>query len=1051
MNGAIAWFARNAVAANLLMLFIFVLGLQAALTKIPIELFPSITPQAVTIQAFYRGASPAEVETAVLSRIEDAIADVEGIDNIKSSANEGSARAMVELIPSADPNVMKDLIKTRIDALTTLPDDVDTPIVSLIQRRREVISVVLHGNLSELDLRTLADEIRDELNNLSTVSVVELAGVRNFEISIEVSEKTLRQYNLTLEQVADAIKRSSQDVPSGSIKTTGGEILLRTLGQAYSAEDFGKIVLLTREDGTRITIGDIAEIRDGFEEASLYAEFNGISAAELDVYRSDSESAIKVGDQVKDYIEEKNLSLPDGIKLDYWRDRSRYVKLRLETLMNSAWQGGLLIFILLAMFLRLSVAIWVCVGIPISVFGALAIMPLTGSTFNLISLFAFILVLGIVVDDAIVTGENIYTRMKTAENSEQAAIEGTQEVAVPVTFGILTTIAAFIPLAVMEGPRGPMFSQIPMIVIPVLLFSLVESKLILPAHMKHVHLDHNKKPGPFSRMQRAIADGLEKAIHKIYRPILSWTLRNRYLTATIFIAVSLIVGSFVVSGRYGFTFFPRIQSETARMTLQMPLGTPLEITEKHLRRISSVAAEMRDDYVDPESNESIIKQIMTQVGQAGGSRSGGSSGSSHLGRVMFEMVPPEERSLVVQSSDVVRDWRKRIGKIPGAKELTFRAEIGRSGDPIDVQLQGRDFVKLEAAAAAVREYLGNYSGVFDIKDSFEDGKEEIKLSIKPNAEQLGLNLGQLGAQVRNAFFGAEAQRIQRDGADVRVMVRYPREERRSVDNLESMMIRTPDGNEIPFSVAANVETGRGFSKISRVNRDRTVNVTADINKEAVNINQLTTDLNVFMPEMIRSYPGVKFTLEGEQREQKETNDSLKFGGIIVLFAIYSLLAIPFRSYVQPLIVMSIIPFSLIGAVVGHMIMGMNLSIMSLMGMLALAGVVVNDSLVLVDYINRRRREGTPLMDAVRNSGVARFRPILLTSLTTFFGLAPLMMDKSTQAQFLIPMAISLGFGILFATFLTLILIPVSYLVLEDIRAGFKYLWYGKEEQPAEQH
>ncbi len=1035
MNGMIAWFAKNDVAANLLMMLIVALGLTAAMHRTPMEIFPDIQPGTVNIEVTYRGASPAEVEQGVTLRIEEAIADVQGIKKIYSDAMEGSTRIRVELLSSFDPQELKDEIKSRIDAINTLPDEAERPIVSLLQRSREVISVVLSGELSERELRKFAEEVRDDLSSLSGVTRVELSGVRRVEISVEVSQKTLRQYNLTLDDIATAIRRSSRDVPSGSIKTSAGEVLLRTLGQAYEAEDFAKIVVRSSADGSRVTLADIAEIKDDFEEEPLYALFDGRPSAELNVYRVGDQNAIDVADKVKTYIEEKRSSLAPGMNIDYWRDRSKYIQLRLNTLIKSAWQGGILIFILLALFLRLSVAVWVCIGIPISFLGALALMPVLGVTFNLVSLFAFILVLGIVVDDAIVTGENIYTKMKTSSDAESAAIIGTQEISVPVTFGVLTTVAAFIPLLMMEGTRGPLFAQIPLIVMPVLIFSLVESKLILPAHMKHIRLDSKKKPGPIRRIQKRVADGLEYWIDRVYKPTLKWTLKFRYLSLSIFIAVSIIILSFIFSGRYGYTFFPRIQSETATVTLQMPRGTPVEITEKHLRFITDKAVQLREKYRDPDTGESIVLHILTQVGQAGGSlRANGSTGASHVGRVKFEITAPEERQSDINSTDLVQEWRKSIGQIPGIQDLTFRAEIGHAGEPIDVQLEGQDFEQLKKASAEIKAYLSEFSGVFAIKDTFEDGKEEIRLSIKPSAEQLGLDLTQLGQQVRNAFFGAQAQRVQRNRDDIRVMVRYSKDERRSLDDLETMFIRTPNNVEVPFSEVANAEKGRGFSVIHRVDRKRTINVTADINKKTVNINQITSDLQVFLPELLKKYPGIHYQLEGEQREQKETNDSLKYGFMIVLLMIYTLLAIPFRSYIQPLIVMGVIPFSLVGAILGHMIMGMNLSVMSLMGMLALAGVVVNDSLVLVDFVNKRRQEGQQLIDAVRIAGVARFRPILLTSLTTFFGLTPLIFEKSTQAQFLIPMAVSLGFGILFATIVTLILVPISYMILEDGKA-----------------
>jgi multidrug efflux pump subunit AcrB len=1045
MHGMISWFARNAVAANLLMVVIIGMGLWALAERVPLEVFPEFERDAVTISMTYRGATPAEVEESLVVRIEEAIADLEGIKEITSNANEGTARVRVELNKGEDPRALLDDIKTRVDAVSTFPDEAERPVYGLAVFRREVISVVVSGDLPEGPLRSLGERVRDDLAALPDVSLVELTAVRQPEIGVEVSERTLDRYGLTFDQVVQAVRRSSVDLPAGSVRTAGGEILLRTKGQAYTGDDFSRIVVRTRSDGTRLTLADVADIRDGFEEEPLDSTFNGRPAVIIEVYRTGDQSALDVGRAVKQYVAAEKASMPPGVTVDYWRDRSRIVKLRLETLINSAWQGGLLIFLLLAMFLRFSVALWVCVGIPISFMGALALMPEMGVTINIISLFAFILVLGIVVDDAIVTGENIYSHLKRAEESAHAVIKGAQEVAVPVTFGLLTTVAAFMPLLFMEGRRGPIFAQIPMIVIPVLLFSWVESKLILPAHMRHVRVGRDRsRMSALSRFQRKVADGLESAIFRYYRPLLHRCLERRYLTLALFIAGSFVIVSFFVSGRYGFTFFPRVQSETARATLVMQAGTAAEVTGRHVDDMAAAARRLQARYMQPDGT-SVVRNILVSHGWSGGPGPPGSGGDSEVGQVSLELVPPEERSLDVTTTEIVGAWRKGIGGIPGAQELNFRAEIGRGGDPVDVQLSGQDFQVLAGLAAKVRARLAEYPGVFDIKDTFENGKPEIKLAVRPEAELLDLSATDLGRQVRQAFFGAEAQRIQRGRDDVRVMVRYPEAERRTLGSLDTMRIRTPDGAEVPFSSVARVEMGQGFSTIRRVDRQRTVNVTADIDKERVDTRAIVADLRRFLDAELQGRPGVRYTFEGELREQAESFGSLSAGTLFALFSIYALLAIPFRSYLQPIVVMLVIPFSVVGALLGHMVMGMNLSLMSLMGILALSGVVVNDSLVLVDWINRRRREGVELDEAVRTAGVSRFRPILLTSLTTFAGLFPLIMEKSTQAQFLIPMAVSLGFGILYATFLTLLLVPVGYRILEDARG----LFGGKPPAPPE--
>ncbi len=1032
MHGMINWFTRNSVAANLMMVTIVLWGLYSLQSRIPLEVFPSFELDVVNVRVPLRGASPVEIEESINIKIEEAIQDVEGIKQITSTASEGLGTVRVSAKSNADIDELIDDIEQRVDQISTFPTDAERPSVYRSERNREVISVIIAGDQSEKTLRALATQTRNELENLPNVSQVELSGVRDFELAIEISEQTLLEYNLSFAQVAAAIRDSSLDLSAGAIKTAGGEVLIRTEGQGYNAADFSNIVVISRDDGTRVTLADIASINDGFEENALQQSFNSRRSIEIDVFRSGSQSAITVANEVKEYIDGAQASLPDNVTIGYWRDRSRIVKARLATLNKSAMQGGLLVILLLALFLRSWVAFWVFIGVPVSFMGGLALMPEIGVTINLISLFAFILVLGIVVDDAIVTGENIYTHMRRNPNAVQAAIEGTQEVAIPVTFGVLTTVAAFMPLLMIEGVRGKIFAQIPMIVIPVLLFSLIETKLILPAHMKHLNFHKKKRPNFFARIQHRIADGLEWAIRSIYQPALAACLRQRYLTISVFVGVAMIVFSLVSAGHVRFIFFPRIQSEVASASLTMPTGTPFDVTLQHIERINAAAVDLQNKYIDPSTDESVIESIMATAGSAGGSGT-----ASNRGRVMFEITPPEERTLDVTSRQLIMEWRRSIGDIPGAKDINYRAEIGRGGSPVDIQLAGQDFEQLRSAAALIKDRLATYPGIQDITDSFESGKQEVKLDIKPAAEQLGLSLSDLAEQVRQAFFGFEVQTIQRDRDDVRVVVRYPSSERESLENLQSMRIQTADGVDVPFSEVAEATMGRGFSNIKRVDRRRTINITADADKENTDLEGIKRELRADLPGMLERYPGMTFSLEGEAREQRDSFGSLRTGIYFVLAVIYALLAIPLRSYIQPVMVMLVIPFGVVGAILGHVIMGMNLSIMSYMGMLALSGVVINDSLVLVDYVNKRRAEGQSVFDAVRNAGVARFRAILLTSLTTFFGLMPLIFEKSTQAQFLIPMAVSLGFGILFATFVTLVLIPSNYMIMEDLKALFK--------------
>jgi multidrug efflux pump subunit AcrB len=1045
MHGAIAWFSRNSVAANLLMISILIGGFYSLTQRVPLEVFPSIDLERVTVRTSFPGATPAEVEEGVTVRIEEAIQDLEGIKEIVSTSSEGSSRVDVELEKGFDLKQLRDDVATRVEGLTTLPDEAERPAVSIPTFQREVISVVIAGPLTERELRALAMQVEEDLQGLPDVTQVELEGARPYELSIEISERVLREYNLTLSDVSAAIRRQSLDLSAGSIKTGGGEVLIRTKGQAYNQQNFEEMVVLTRNDGTRLLLKDIATIRDDFDETPILTRFNGQPALSIEVYRVGEQSAIGVAEAVKQYIAEKQALLPASVKLDYWRDRSRIVEARLQTLTDSALQGGLLVMLFLSLFLHPSVALWVCVGIPISFMGSALLMPELGVTLNIVSLFAFILVLGIVVDDAIVTGENVYTHLRRGENPLNAAIKGTTEVAVPVTFGVLTTMAAFVPLLLVEGRRGDIFAQIPLIVIPVLFFSLVESKLILPAHLAHVHLQgENKFTATLGRFQRWFADGLEAFVFRFYRPLLRAALGQRYLTLSIFVTIAILLVALIMSGWMRFIFFPRVQSEVARATLVMPAGTPFAITDRYVNRMTDAALQLQDKYRDPETGKSVVLNILSTSGSTGGS----SSGQTNIGRVLFEIEAPERRTMEVTSNDLVREWRQTIGPLPGAEQLNFRAEIGRSSDPIDIQLVGSDFEQLQAVSEQIKARLRTYPAVFDIQDSLSDGKEELQLRLRPEAQTLGVRLDDLARQVREGFFGITVQRIQRGRDEVDVVLRYPQSERESLEALNSMMIRLQSGAAVPFAEVASLEPGRTPSSITRIDRKRTLNVTADLNKEQANVEAIKADLRTFTEEVARFYPGVSFSLEGEAREQRESFQTLFYGLIGVLFVIYALLAIPFKSYTQPLIVMTAIPFGALGAVVGHWIMDLDLTIMSIMGILALTGVVVNDSLVLVDYINRMRREqGMELWDAVNTAGVARFRPVLLTSLTTFAGLMPLIFEKSTQAQFLIPMAVSLGFGVLLATFTTLLVVPVNYLVLNDIGSGFRWIFGSGAGQP----
>jgi len=1028
----IAWFAKNGVAANLLMISILISGFLILKTQIPLEVFPTTEARSISISVSLRGATPEDTEKGIAILVEEAVQDLDGIKQLTSRSSEGSASVRVEMDNGANAQKLLNEVKSRVDAINNFPGGAEKPVVRLAQRTREVISVVVSGPQSEKEIRQLAEGVRDDILRLEGVTQVQLDSVRPYEITIEVNQDILRQYNISLAQISQAINSSSKDLSSGNIKTSGGDVLIRSSGQAYRQDEYDNIIILTQNDGSLIRLKDIAKVKDAFSDSEFSSRFNGKNAAFIDVYRIGNQSAIDIADKVKAYLDQKSPSMPQDAELSYWRDRSVIVKNRLNTLTTNAIQGGILVLALLTLFLRPAIAFWVFIGIPVSFMGAFFLMPLMGVTLNIFSLFAFILVLGIVVDDAIVTGENIYAHMRHSENGLQAAIKGTQEVSVPVTFGILTTVAAFMPLAFIEGRRGEIFAQIPIVVIPILLFSLIESKLVLPSHLKHLSLRKDKSStGGFSKFQQRFADGFEQSIIKYYRPILAISLRNKRTTLVSFIGVLTIIISLIMSGWMRFTFFPRVESETAVASLAMPAGTPYSVTEHYITKMTDAAFTLKKKYYEREGID-LILDINATVGSSGRSE------ASHLGRVMFQTVPPEQRELKIGSSQLVREWRALIGEVPGAQSLTYRAEIGRTSDPVEIQFAGNDFRHLAEVSEKVKAQLALYPALFDISDSLSNGKEELQIELNEQAYALGLTRSDVLGQIRAAYFGLQVQRIQRGRDDVRVMLKLPKSQRQSIAGLEDLRIVTPQKQSVPLSQLATLTPSKSPTSINRIDRYRTMSVSADAIKSQANMAAIQTDLRLFIDELLVQYPGMTYKFEGEAREQRESFGSMTIGLFVMLFVIYGLLAIPFQSYLQPLIVMSVIPFGIIGAVGGHWIMGMNLTILSLMGMMALVGVVINDSLVLVDYINKHYRHGKmSLMDAVLNAGVARFRPVILTSLTTFIGLMPLLFEKSTQAQFLIPMAVSLAFGIIFATLITLILVPINYVMVEKVRLAFQ--------------
>jgi multidrug efflux pump subunit AcrB len=1059
VKGAIAWFARNTVAANLMMVVIMAGGLIAAFT-VKREVFPEFDLDIITVTVPYLGAAPDEVEEGVCVRVEEAIQGLDGIKRVTSTAAEGRGTVRVELELGADARKVLDDIKSRVDAIDTFPEQTEKPIIQELTNRRQVINLAVWGDADTKALKRLAERVRDEIASTPGISQVELANAPPYEISIEVSENTLRRHGLSFDFVARAVRRSSLDLPGGSVKTEGGEILLRTKGQAYRGREFEDLVLLTRPDGTHLRLGEVATVIDGFADTDQFSRFDGKPAILLQVFRTGDQGALEVGDKVKAYVEGARSWLPEGVRISFWRDYTKVLRDRLDLLTRNGRNGFLLVVAVLALFLRFRLAGWVSLGIPISFLGAVWLMPTLDVSVNLFSLFAFIVVLGIVVDDAIIVGENIYTHHQRHGQPLKAAIDGAREVSVPVVFAVLTTVAAFTPMLAVPGSIGKLMRVMPMIVIPALLFSLVESLWILPAHLSHLRardtseVANGMRRWGWYRVQSRVVAGLHYVIDRLYRPTLERALEWRYVTLAIGVTTLILTLGLVGAGWVRFVFFPQVEADFMIASLTMPQGTPVEVTSEAVAHLERTAQEVRREVQD-EIGEDPYRLAIASVGDQPQSAAQGGPiatgnvnlSGSHLGEVFVELTPAEDRS--VSSEDLANRWRQLAGSIPDAVQLRVSSSLFSPGEDVDVQLTGADVVELRTAAAELKRRLTEYPGVYDIGDSFREGKREVKLRIKPAAELLGLTLGDLGGQVRQAFYGEEAQRIQRGRDDIRVMVRYPKEERRSLADMENMRIRTPDGSEVPFSQVAEVDPGRGYASITRVDRRRAVNVTASVDASVATPGDVIADLDArVLPEVRANHPGVLHSFEGAQSEQRDTLGGLRRGFTLALLVIYALLAIPLRSYLQPLVIMSAIPFGLVGAVLGHVLMGIDLTILSLFGAVALSGVVVNDSLVMVDFINRHRRTHA-LTEAVRAAGVARFRPILLTSLTTFFGLLPLLLERSLQAKFLVPMAVSLGFGVVFATFISLVLVPSGYMIAEDLKVGARR-FFGVSEDPAEE-
>ena len=873
-------------------------------------------------------------------------------------------------------------------------------------------------------------------------------GKKPREISIEISENTLQKYGISFDYVANKIRTSSMDVPGGAIETYDGEILIRSKGQAYTGEEFGIIPVLSLADGSTVFLRDIAEIVDGFQDVEYDIKFNSEPALLIRVYRTGEQNALDIADAVHGYIKKKNPVMPPGVSLTTMKDESVILRGRIELLTENAYLGLGLVLIVLALFLKPKLAAWVSLGIPISFMGGFWLLPLFDVSINMISLFTFILVLGIVVDDAIVVGENIHIYLKRGLSGVDAALEGAYQVAKPVIFAVLTTMVTFSPMILVEGALGKIWKIIPVVTILVLMFSLIESLTILPAHLAHMKINEAKKKNRFSQwwsdIQMGIHNWLQGFIKNKYTPVLELALKNRGNTVAIAISIFILTVGLVASGFIRFNFFPPLEADIVIAGVEYPEGTPVSLTKVGLDQIEKSAYKLKDslEVLYPE-NKIFINMVSTAGDQPIKTQSARGPGNldatffgSHLAECVIELAPGEERP--ISTVEISKIWRELTGPIPGVKQVTFDSDLFTTGAPIEIQLSSVNREDLKAVTNSLKDKLQTYAGVFDIKDSFSAGKDEIKLNLLPEAQNYGITMASLARQVRQAFYGDEVQRVQRGRDEVKVFLRYPKDERVSLNNLEQMNVRVGNNVEVPLGQVAQGELSSGYSTITRTDRKRSISITADVDLSEANANEILAKFETeHIVPILLDYPSVNYSFEGEQREQRDTLSSLFKNFALALFVVYVLLAVPFKSYLQPLIIMSAIPFGFTGAVIGHIIMGMNLAVLSIIGIVALSGVVVNDSLVMVDFINRYKRDdGKTSLEAALAAGPRRFRPILLTSITTFVGLFPLLIEKSVQAQFLIPMAISLAYGVLFATLITLILVPTSYLIIEDIKDFF---------------
>ena len=1073
MKKIVAWAISNAPGMNVLMLALMAIG-GLSLYHLRREVFPTFELEMVMISVPYPGATPTDCEEAICQKIEEAIRSIDGIKKVTSIAKEGSGFVLAELRSDVgDVQKVMNEIGREVDRIPSFPALAEDPQIQQITFRQAAIRIGVVGPDdrspdAEMQLREVAERIRDEVLALPSVSSASIMGTRPYQIDVEIPEATLRSYGLSLSQVATIIRSHNVELPGGQLKSQGQEVLLRASSKGRVGEEIAKLPLIARPGGVVLTIDDLGEVKDEFQDVTAMGEINGEPAMVVNVERTKQEDLLAMVKAVRSYVD--RTELPPGFRFEIWGDSSTEVRGRLDLLLRNGLQGLLLVFLVLTLFLEMRLAFWVAMGIPISILGAGVALSWGDQTLNMLSLFSFLVALGIVVDDAIVIGENIHAHLQMGKTLKEASIDGTTEVMGSVTASVTTTVIAFSPMFFVSGVMGKFMAVIPFAVIAMLVISLWESIFVLPAHLAHKHTG-------FFRFLRVIlyplrpvgillawlskrADGWMNAmIHRIYTPSLKFSLAHPTVPLAIALAMCVFTAGLIRSGVVPRVFFPKTDDNNLQATIAFPDGSPAieadqatQRIEQAIRRVSRRVAEERSrktgipiDQIyqsDLGQGEGPVRLTYRDLGAIDdlANPAGGGGGGSHVGQVFVELFDTEIRN--VHSEELIAMWREEAGEFPGAERVTFGTiSIGPGGKAIEFKLlaPADDFDQLLAATEAVKERLTRFAGLYDITDDNSPGKWEFQFRVKERALATGVTPTDLGQTVRNAYFGAEVMRLQRGRHEVKLMVRYPKDERDSLVNFREIRVQTADGSQRPITELAEVNLSRGFSEINRVDQMRSITVSADLDEAKADANLIIAELqNEFMPQLKSKHPSLQVRWEGQREQSRESMGSLVTGFAIAIVAMFVLLVLQFQSYIQPLLILMIVPFGMIGAVWGHAIMGLPLTFFSMFGLVALAGVVVNDSIVLIDFINARAQEGKPIREALVEAGQRRFRPIMLTSMTTIAGLAPLMTERSFQAQLLIPMATSLAFGLMVATGLVLILVPVFYLLYLNLTEAFGF-------------